>query len=430
MSMQDLVGQRIKTIRRQRGLSQAQLAHPELSDSYVSLIESGKRTPTPAVLELLAQKLDCSLTYLVNGVTAEQMEELELGLRFARLALDNGDVAEARRRYAELLADSSLAGLTALRLEARFGYALAVEACGDLREAIATLDELNQSEPSSLTPDRRIAVALALCRCYREKGDFAAAVEVGERALGTMVKGTWTDELIELGATLLAAYMVRGDMLRSTHFAAELVAAAEGLGTPRATVASCWNAAVVAQMTGRGGESMALLDRALAIQSETGDPRNLARLRQAYAAMMLRVQPGSAEEARAILLRAQREHGDTATSEVDRVRCGLTLALAELILGNPRATVEVVEGVRTYLTEATQGSGLSSYLLLAQAYCLLHRDEESAQELAVAAEYLKGLPRTRKTAEEWMTVGQVHGGLGDHGASASAYREALVCAGL
>ncbi len=35
----DLVGLRIKTVRRQRGLSQAQLAHPELSDSYVSLIE-------------------------------------------------------------------------------------------------------------------------------------------------------------------------------------------------------------------------------------------------------------------------------------------------------------------------------------------------------------------------------------------------------
>ncbi|PZG48138.1 transcriptional regulator, partial [Spongiactinospora gelatinilytica] len=52
-------------------MSQAQLAHPELSDSYVSLIESGKRTPTPAVLELLAGKLDCSLSYLVNGVTAE-----------------------------------------------------------------------------------------------------------------------------------------------------------------------------------------------------------------------------------------------------------------------------------------------------------------------------------------------------------------------
>lgn len=95
MSSQDLVGQRIKTVRRQRGLSQAQLAHPELSDSYVSLIESGKRTPTPAVLELLAAKLECSLTYLLNGVTAEQLEELELGLRFARMALENGEVEEA-----------------------------------------------------------------------------------------------------------------------------------------------------------------------------------------------------------------------------------------------------------------------------------------------------------------------------------------------
>ena len=214
MSSQDLVGQRIKAVRRQRGLSQAQLAHPELSDSYVSLIESGKRTPTPAVLELLAAKLECSLTYLLNGVTAEQLEELELGLRFARLALENGEVEEARTRFAELRADPNLAGLAQLRLDTEYGYALAVEACGDLTEAIEVHERLLESTDENLTTERRLAIALALCRCYRERGDLSAAVRIGEEALGRPDRNAWSDELVELGATLLLAYIERGDLLR------------------------------------------------------------------------------------------------------------------------------------------------------------------------------------------------------------------------
>src|SRR4051794_36964665 len=57
---QGSLGHRIRATRISRGLSQAQLALPELSDSYVSLIESGKRVPTPDVVRLLARKLGCS----------------------------------------------------------------------------------------------------------------------------------------------------------------------------------------------------------------------------------------------------------------------------------------------------------------------------------------------------------------------------------
>jgi tetratricopeptide (TPR) repeat protein len=358
------------------------------------------------------------------------MEDLELGLRFARMALDNGDVAEARRRYAELLADNSLAGLTSLRQDARYGYALAVEACGELDEAIAALNDLNDSEVETLPIERRIAVALALCRCHRERGDFASAVAVGERALGGTGRGGWTDELVELGATLLGAYMVRGDLLRSAHFAAELLAAAEVLGTPRATVASCWNAAALAEMTGRGEEAMALVERAMAIQSETGDPRNLTRLRNAYAYLMLRVRPSEAEKARDLLIRAHREHGDAATSTVDRARCALELAHAELVLGRTDKAIEHAEQARDHLTETAQGLGVEISLLLGQAYFLIHRDEDSAEELTRVNRHLEGVLQTRKTAETWLTLAEMQERLGDQQASTTAYQRALVCAGL
>ncbi|OPG06169.1 helix-turn-helix domain-containing protein [Microbispora sp. GKU 823] len=430
MAAQDLVGQRIKAIRRQRGLSQAQLAHPELSDSYVSLIESGKRTPTPAVLELLAQKLDCSLTYLVNGVTAEQMEDLEVGLSFARMALENGEVAEARRRYAELLADNNLLGLTALRVEARYGYALALEACGELGEAISVLNELNGSETEAMPQERKIAVALALCRCHRERGDFSAAVQAGEQALATFARSGWNDELVELGATLLTAYMVRGDLLRAGHFANELLAAAETLGTPRATVASCWNTAQVVEKAGHGEEGIALLERALAYQSENGEPRNLARVRTAYASMMLRVRPEEAEKARDLLLRAQGELEASASSTFDRARCSSVLAWAELVLDRPDKAVEHLQDAMTHLQNTKSGLLSAANVLLSQAYFLLHQDGDAAAALDLVTGWLEDAPQTLKAAEDWMNVAEMRRRIGDDEQSVAAYQRALACAGL
>ncbi|MGI5159820.1 helix-turn-helix domain-containing protein [Microbispora sp. CA-102843] len=430
MAAQDLVGQRIKAIRRQRGLSQAQLAHPELSDSYVSLIESGKRTPTPAVLELLAQKLDCSLTYLVNGVTAEQMEDLEVGLSFARMALENGEVAEARRRYAELLADNNLLGLTSLRVEARYGYALALEACGELGEAISVLNEINGFEVEAMPQERKIAVALALCRCHRERGDFSAAVHVGEQTLATFARSGWNDELVELGATLLTAYMVRGDLLRAGHFANELLAAAETLGTARATVASCWNAAQVLEKTGRGEEGMTLLERALAYQSENGEPRNLARLRQAYASMMLRVRPEEAERARELLLRAQREHEASATSAFDRARTACVLAWAEIVLDRPDDALDHLKDATAQVQHTKSGLLPAANVLLSQAYFLLHQDGDAAAALDLVTGWLEDAPRTLKAAEDWTNVAEMRRRIGDDEQSVAAYQRALACAGL
>lgn len=429
MTSQDMIGQRIKTIRRQRGLSQAQLAHPELSDSYVSLIESGKRTPTPAVLELLAQKLDCSLTYLVNGVTAEEMETLEVGLRFARIALDNGDVEEARRRYSELLSDRSLAGLPELRQGAQFGFALAVEACGDLGEAITVLTQLHASGDATMPPDRRVAVAMALCRCYRDNGDLGRAVEIGERMFDRAGQPAWNDDLVELGATLLSVYRVRGDLLRARHFATELLSAAETLGSPRAVVAACWNAANLAAETGRGEEGMSLIERAMAIQSENGEPRNLARLRGAYASLMMTVRPNEAETARDLLRRAQRELNESSTSTLDRARCHLELARAEMLLGHPEAAADHARQGCDMLSESPREQRAYAHLLSGQALLMLGREADAAAELGVAEEQLDTAP-THKAAQNWMTAAEVLQQLGHHDESTTAYQHALACAGL
>ncbi|MGI5270568.1 helix-turn-helix domain-containing protein [Nonomuraea sp. CA-218870] len=423
----DLVGLRIKTMRRQRGLSQAQLAHPELSDSYVSLIESGKRTPTPAVLELLAQKLDCSLSYLLNGVTAEQMEDIELALGYARLALENGEVHEARTRYAELLADSNLTGLAAIRQDTEFGLALAAEACGDLDEAAGILKRLQGEE---LAPDRQVDVAVALCRVYRHSDMLSEAIAIGEEFLARSDRPAWSDGLVELGATLLQAYLYSGDLMRARQFSAEVLNAADMLGTLRATVAANWNAAVVAESTGHGEESLSFAERALAIQSENGPSRNSARIRVAVAAMMLRVRPGAVEEARQMLVRARQELAQTSAGALDRANTEVELARAEIISGNYHEAIRHGEAGQALMPSNARSLEAEAHLLVSRAHGALGDTERAEGSLRAVRDWLDPLPDSRRVASTWYAAAETAEFLGDTEGSVDAYQRALACAGL
>jgi transcriptional regulator with XRE-family HTH domain len=430
VTSQDLISKRIKELRHQRGLSQAELAHPELSDSYISLIESGSRTPTPAVLELLATKLGCSVSYLINGVTAEELEELELSLRYARMALENGETREARRRYSELLADPNVSRVAGFQQEVEYGLALSTEACGDLDEAIPILVRLRQKYADTLTDERRIASAVALSRCYRERGETAAAIEVAEQEISRTIKDGWTDHLIELGSTLLSSYYGRGDLLRARQYASELLSAAEALGTPRAIVAANWNAAIAADIAGQGDEALPLAERAWAVQSEIGEPRNLARLRMEYAHIRLRNRPDEAEECREQLLRAERELRESSASTIDLAGCLYILGKAEINLGNIEQAVEYALKSIELNKEISPELRAETQVLLGQAYLMLGRLDEAATEIKAAMEVLVKEQPTRMTAEIWLTVAAVLDGIGDQEGSAFAYQRAMECGGL
>ncbi|TDE39957.1 XRE family transcriptional regulator [Nonomuraea mesophila] len=427
MTTSDLVGLRIKTVRRQRGLSQAQLAHPELSDSYVSLIESGKRTPTPAVLELLAQKLDCSLSYLINGVTAEQMEDIELALGYARLALENGEVAEARTRFRELLANSNLTGLPTLRQDTEFGLALAHEAAGALDEAIPILLKLRDEE---LSAERRIEVAMVLCRAYRDSERLTEAVAVGEQMLGGSARLPWTDPLVELAATLLSAYMHRGDLLRARQFSAELLNAADALGTPRSIVAANWIASNVAYNTGHNEEALSFAERAMAVQLEHGHPRSVARMRLALLQQRLKARPAEATTVRDELRATVAEFEQTSTSTIDKARVHVELAYAEYMLDDLDKAVEHAKIGRGLVPEYGHVLGAEANLLLGRVYGSVGRSAEAAGHVASVRDWLTPLPDSRRSASTWLATAETIEELGDAEGAVEAYRRALACAGL
>lgn len=73
------VGQNIREVRIKLGLTQAQLAAPEFSISYISAIERGKIRPSLKALSILARRLDVPLTFLLEGSPAGVKEAQAVG---------------------------------------------------------------------------------------------------------------------------------------------------------------------------------------------------------------------------------------------------------------------------------------------------------------------------------------------------------------
>lgn len=331
-------GLRIKEMRQRRGLSQAQLAGPELSDSYISLIESGKRTPAPGVLELLAARLGCSRKYLVDGVTSEQVEEIELGLKQARLALEHGDPAEARGRYSELLAASELTRLPEQRRVAEFGLALAAEALGDVEDAIAGLMSLGESEWGK-DPQRRIEIAVALSRCHRGRHDLHQATRVAEEIFDCVMP-EWSEAMVELGVVLMAVYAERGDLLRAWYVGEEVQAGASTVGRPGVVMCVYWMQASIAAEDGRVNDAIELAARALAADTGAGEPRDRARLVLTHAQIVLAAQPVEVAECRDMLVKLNDDLQEVAGATIERAECAHYLARSELMLGSPKRALE------------------------------------------------------------------------------------------
>lgn len=438
MAGQESLGQRIRLLRIRKGVSQAQLAYPELSDSYISLIESDKRVPAPSVLELLARKLDCSATYLISGVSEDVADDLRVTLEYAEIALQNGAAGEARARFADVLASSDAAALPDLLHQARWGHALALEAAGELEHAIAQLRELSAAASLELDRDHWTRVHVVLSRCLRERGDLSESVQVAEDALAKLsaVGGETTEAAVQLGATLLSSFIERGDLVRAHQLAGRIIDRAEKIGSPKAKMAAYWEAAFVAEIRGEYEEGLHMAERALSLVGEAEDPRDLSRLRLAYADLLLWAKPDEAERAREMLLQVRQQLSDSSAGEIDIAWYLTGMARAETMLGHPERAVTLIEEAIALLGDAPRRPTAWALTVLGEAYVRMGRHDDAVSALTKAARHLEEMESSRDAAQAWFDLAELLGEASpNEGTETSerrlaAYRRALACAGL
>lgn len=427
MPGQGSVGERVRNLRLSKHLSQAQLAGSELSDSYISLIESGKRTPTPAVVRLLAGRLGCLPEYLSDGVEPEERLHLQVRARHAELTLLDDDPGEALEAFTEVVA--AVDNDPELAKRARWGQARALEALGHYEEAIKTLEELREEAGRDRGRSGWLPVVIVLARCYRAAGDLGRTIALGESALVrlTELDLLGAEDAAEVGRTLISSYLDRGEVTRARELADRLLDVSEA--DLKTMIGAYDRASRQALTEGAGGEALHLAERALALHTGGDLTRAQGRLRVASARTLLPADASPAVAGKALGLLTAAE---PSLSGTDAAECLIEMARSKVLLGEPASAVTISQRVLADLKSAGGSPVIfvRARLMLAQALVASGDRSEALSTLHATADELAELPPSRMTARAWRELGDLFGTASDGEAMMNAYRMALESAGL
>ncbi len=422
------LGQRLRALRIERGLSQADLAGDLVSPSYVSLIEADRRSPDREVLTGLAHRLGCSSLYLETGTVPEEINEQRLQLKFAEIALANGELDQAHDRFRAMAAQAS----SEVRHGAIWGLARTEEALGNLHEAVIHLEALLEAaragEPGAPS---LLSLLIGRCRIYRLAGDFARSIEVGEDAVREVrelgLEGT--EDEIRLASSLVGSYFARGDMFSAQHLVSRVIERAEKLGSRQAQGNAYWNAATVAAARGQLTDALDLAAKTLALLAETSPDRSLAGMRVTYAWLLLRCDPPRLDEADALLARAHDLLADLSFGP-HLASCETEMARSALLRGDFGGAVSIAEQAIARCADARAAEGEHAKVVSGLALIMSGQHDQGAALAAGAAERLAMMGSQLDAAQAWRDLAEVLIDCGRSDQAVEALRRAADYAGV
>lgn len=237
------VGQNIREVRIKLGQTQAQLAAPEFSISYISAIERGKIRPSLKALSILARRLDVPLTFLLEGSPAGVKEAQAVGYSPAdsgpdqRIDVDllQASVLVQQHGYDqanELLTPIQPDRITMdqayrlffLRGQIHLGLQEYQEAVVDLRAALTQGEGLNDVE--YVERSRNL-----LGKAYFLLYNYTLATENHQRCFNAIENGQILDPVfsLEVYNNLANDYFRHGDLEKAVSFYQRALETLEGM---------------------------------------------------------------------------------------------------------------------------------------------------------------------------------------------------------
>jgi transcriptional regulator with XRE-family HTH domain len=376
----ETIGQRLKRLRLERGLSQRELAAPGVSYAYISRIEAGTRQPSVKALRRLAAKLGVSADYLETGSDIDPAAARELKLADLELQVRLGDDEGAEAPLRELVAEAAAAGDETTALRARVALATLVQDRGDFAEAVRLFEAALEGQP--FDPVALVDIYGQMVRAYAGAGRTRAAVELLERCLAEVSDGT--DVALEARYATLLSYALSdiGEIGRAEEVVQQALERVKDTEDPYMRVRLYWSMARLAHAEGRASVALTNIRKAIALLQATEDTVHLARAHLLAAGITL-----------------ARDDAQTAERHLDQ---------AEHFLGTTAAAQDTVEiKIRRARVATLTGRGENAVALAREALALIPEANTLDRGLATAA------------LAEGLAVS------GDFDAAADAYRRAV-----
>ncbi|HSL93996.1 MAG TPA: tetratricopeptide repeat protein [Bacillota bacterium] len=182
------IGEQLRQLREERGLTQAQLAEGHTTPSYISYIERTNSLPSRKILRVLAERLSVPLGYFEVAQEKDRHPTLMVDLERMRAYLELGELETAEKLSEEIRRsgidekDASLRGRFALSLGLLYHHmGRSDDALRELRNALdltrAASDWVGQTE-----------TALWLSTIHRRRGELELALRHGSTAVGLVAE--------------------------------------------------------------------------------------------------------------------------------------------------------------------------------------------------------------------------------------------------
>ncbi len=423
MSGDGALGDRIKRLRVEAGLTQQELAAPEYTHAYVSTIEAGRVHPSPAALDFFAGKLGVDAAELETGQPRDLGPRLELELQEAHVRAGQGQVDEATTVCKRVALQAKKFGLTRIEAKAQQGLAECAELRGDIDEAMELFEAAEQllhDEPATA----RVDAVAGRARCLQMRGETRTAVYLLEQTLEMLEQERLLEPaaLMRVHASLVAAYFDRGAYEKASASAREALALASNTSDPEQVGNMYVNVARVLLSEGKVEDAHDCLLKAEGLFRELDLQSAVADCHHARGYLLAR--HDELKTAREELEKARAMYHDV-NARKNEVRVLTELARIERLEGNPKAAESLLE---TSLEILGERDTMERALALREvALCRAASDPEGAKEgLTSAAALFERLELYVEHAATSRMLGDLLRERGEDAAALDAYRRGIL----
>jgi tetratricopeptide (TPR) repeat protein len=280
------IGQRLKRLRLEHGLSQRELASPGVSYAYISRIEAGTRQPSVKALRRLAAKLGVPAEYLETGSQLDPAEQRELRLADLELAVRLSVSDGVDEQLQALVDEAILAGDRACILRGRVALASLALESGQFVRAVELLEAAIEGDP--FLPVERFDIYANLGRAYAAAGRPDRAVDLYERCI-QQVREVEGDSTVDARYATLLSYALSdmGELARAEEVVREALDRVQDSDDPYMRVRLYWSMARLAHAEGEASVALANARKAIALLQATDDSFHLARAHMLAASISL-----------------------------------------------------------------------------------------------------------------------------------------------
>jgi tetratricopeptide (TPR) repeat protein len=420
------LGDRVRQLRINRGLTQTDLAGERFSKEYLSQIERGKTRPTAETVEWLAARLGVDRSFLETGVSSSDRDRAESVVSRAEVAIEAHDYDEAVQMLTAVVDSLKTASAPHLELRALLAESWARMYLSEIRTAIEILGRARDlaDGPEFTDVDRaEVLFRLGCCRwnlssIATASALFTEALDLAERSglpsdrLRSHILG-WRSRCHQRQRDWEAA---REDVERALELA-------EALDDEKTIAHHYFQASLIAERKGQWVLARTYAEKAKGIYEKLADQVNASKLLNNLGGLNFLL--GKPDEAIAYLKDAFRVALDVG-SPVDAAYAVSSLAQVHLRTDQPVLAEEQARHALELLGDRVEFIDEigNAQLVLGRSLLEQQRLDEAEEMLGRAETNFEQLSSASHRAAVWVAQGDLAARRGDDREAAHLYRRA------